>query len=230
VGGESASEGLKGLSEFTDFDGAETVEIEVLENLLDGSALVFGSVGALADLLEDDVNALGSAGVADGGLVGAEAPGLDDHVHEVVLLLVGHDSVDISVVGAEVIAGDGTVGGSGSEARAEIVENGFGLLLAGSDSGVSGGVVLGNEGLEAAGLSSTGNLSPGGLDDSESLVSHVGLKGVNELGVGDLAILVEVEVVVHVSELLSGKEHSQLGEELLELKLGKSAVLVGIEL
>lgn len=176
MSGESASEGLESLSEFTDFDGTVTVEVEVLEDLLDGSAFVLGSVGALTDLLEDDVNALGTAGVRDGGLVRAESPGLDDHIDEVVLLLVGHDGVDISVVSNEVGHRDGTVSGSGSEELAEIVENGFGLLLAGGDSGVSGGVVFVDKGLESDGLSSAGLLLPGGFDDSKSLVRHAGLQ------------------------------------------------------
>jgi len=230
VGSESASKGLEGLSEFTNFDGTETVEIEVLEDLLYGSAFVFGSMSALTDLFEDNVNAFATAGVADGGLIRAEAPGLDDTIDEVVFLLVGHHSVDISVVGAEIFASDATVGGSGAEELAEVVENGFGLLLAGSDSGVSGGVVLVDEGFEVAALGATGNLLPGGLDDSKSLVRHAGLEDVDELSVGDLAVLVVIEVVVDVSKFLTGKEHSELGEELLELKLGKGAVLVSVEL
>ena len=176
MSGESASEGLESLSEFTDFDGSETVEIEVLEDLLDGSAFVFGSVSALTDLLEDDINAFRAAGVRDGSLVGVESPGLDDHIDEVVLLLVRHDGVDISVVGTEVLDADGTVSGSGSEELTEIVENGFGLLLAGSDSGVSGGVVFVDKGLEVAGFGSGGNFFPGGFDDSKSLVRNAGLQ------------------------------------------------------
>merc|ERR1712166_1553948 len=56
------------------------------------------------------------------------------------------------------------------------------------------------------------------------------LEDVDELSVGDLAVLVVIEVVVDVSKFLTGKEHSELGEELLELKLGKGAVLVSVEL
>ena len=173
---ESASNSLKGLSELTDLDGAETVEVKVLEDLLDGSALVFGSVSALADLLEDNVNAFRTSSIAHSSLIRAESPGLDDHVHEVSLLLVGHNSVDISVVGTEVINRDGAVSGSSSKELAEVVENGFSLLLTGGDSGVSGSVVLADKGLEAAGLGSAGDMLPGGLDDSESLVRHVGLQ------------------------------------------------------
>jgi hypothetical protein len=176
MNGESASNGLEGLSEFTDFDGTEAIEVEVLEDLLDGSALILSTVGALADLLEDNVNALGTAGVRNSSLVGGETPGLDDHVDEVSFLLVGHDSIDISVVTAEVFAGDGTVSGSSSEELAEVVENGFGLLLAAGDSRVSGSVVFVDEGLELASLGSSADLFPGGLDDGKSLVRHVGLQ------------------------------------------------------
>jgi len=227
---ESASNSLESLSELSDLDGAETVEVKVLEDLPDSSALILSSVSALADLLEDDVNAFLTSGVAHSSLISSESPGLDDHVDEVSLLLMRHDSVDISVVAAEVIDRDGAVSSSGSKKLAEVVENGFSLLLAGGDSGVSGGIVLADKGLEAAGLGSTSDMLPGSLDDSKSFVGHVGLKDVDELRVSDLAVLVEVEVVIDVSEFLAGKEDSELREEFFELKLGESAVLVSVEL
>ena len=64
--------------------------------------------------------------------------------------------------------------------------------------------------------------------------SHKGnsayLEDVDELGVSDLAVLVEIEMVVDGSQFLAGKEDSELGEEFFELKLGKSAVLVLVSL
>lgn len=187
-------------------------------------------MGALTDLLEDDVEHFGAACGAYGSLVGVEAPDFEDQVDEVVLLLVGHDGIDLTVVRAEVVARDTTIVGSLSHDSDKVVKNGFSLLLTGSDSRVSGGVILFNELFESTAVSSVSNLLPGKFDDCEALVGHVGLEDVDELGVSDLAVLVEIEVVVDGSQFLAGKEDSELGEEFFKLKLGKSAVLVLVEL
>lgn len=55
------------------------------------------------------------------------------------------------------------------------------------------------------------------------------LKDVDELSVGDVAVLVLVEVVEDDAELLSCEEDAQLGHELLEFELLKDSVLVAIE-
>lgn len=230
VGSESASESFESFSEFANFDGSVTVQIKMFENFLDSSAFIIGSMGALTDLLEDDVEHFGAACGAYGSLVGVEAPDFEDQVDEVVLLLVGHDGIDLTVVRAEVVARDTTVVGSLSHDSDKVVKNGFSLLLTGKDSRVSGGVILFNELFESAAVSSVSNLLPGKFDDCEALVGHVGLEDVDELGVSDLAVLVEIEVVVDGSQFLAGKEDSELGEEFFELKLGKSAVLVLVEL
>ena len=55
------------------------------------------------------------------------------------------------------------------------------------------------------------------------------LEDVDELVVGDVAILVLVKVVEDDTELLSCEEDTQLGHELLELELLKDSILVAIE-
>ena len=55
------------------------------------------------------------------------------------------------------------------------------------------------------------------------------LEDVDELAVGDVAVLVCIEVIEDDAELLSGEEDSQLGHEFLELELLKHSVLVAIE-
>lgn len=55
------------------------------------------------------------------------------------------------------------------------------------------------------------------------------LENVNELVVGDVAILVRVKVVEDDAEFLSCEEDAQLGHELLELQLLKDSILVAIE-
>ena len=55
------------------------------------------------------------------------------------------------------------------------------------------------------------------------------LEDVDELGVGDVAVLVLVESVEDDAELLPGEEDTQLGHELLELQLLEHSVLVSVE-
>ena len=55
------------------------------------------------------------------------------------------------------------------------------------------------------------------------------LEDVDELVVGDVAVLVLIEVVEDDAKLLSRQEDSQLRHELLEFKLLQDAVLVAIE-
>lgn len=73
------------------------------------------------------------------------------------------------------VSGDVTIAGLGSKKGHEVRENRFGLLLAGGHTGVLGGVVLGNEALESARISTTGHLGPGVLDHLESVGGHVAL-------------------------------------------------------
>ena len=44
------------------------------------------------------------------------------------------------------------------------------------------------------------------------------LKNVDELGVGNVSVLVGVEVVEHYAELLSSEENSKFGHKFLKLK------------
>ena len=54
------------------------------------------------------------------------------------------------------------------------------------------------------------------------------LENVDELGVGDVSILVGIKVVKDDSELLPGKEDTKLGHELFKLQLLKYSVLVAV--
>lgn len=196
VGRKGASEGLKSFFKFCGLDSTETVEVEVFKDFLNSSAFIISSMSALTDLLENDIDNLVDTSRADLSLVGVKTPNLKDHIDEVVFFLEGHDSVDLSVIVAEVFARNGTVGGSLSEDGDKIVENGFGLLLTGHNSRVSGGVVTLDKSLKRARVSSLSNLLPGELDDGKSLVAHVALKDVNELRVGNLSVFVEIKSVV----------------------------------
>ena len=172
---EGASKRFEGLAEFCGLDCSQTVTVEVLEDFLNSPSFVFSTVGALAHLLEDAVLELGEAGWGHSALIGIETPGLDEHVNEVVLTLVGDNGVDFRVVLDKGVSGDVTIAGLGSKKGHEVRENRFGLLLAGGDTGVLGGVVLGNEALESARISTTGHLGPGVLDHLESVGGHVAL-------------------------------------------------------
>ena len=49
------------------------------------------------------------------------------------------------------------------------------------------------------------------------------LEDADELRVGDLLVLVQVEVVVDASQVLAGQENSELGDKLFEFKSGEGA-------
>lgn len=68
-----------------------------------------------------------------------------------------------------------------------------------------------------------------GKADNGSEWNMTYLENVDELAVGDVAILVRVKVVEDDAELLSCEENAQLGHELLKLQLLKDSVLVAIE-
>jgi hypothetical protein len=173
---EGASKSFEGLSELSGLNCAKAIIVKVFEDLFNSSSFIFGSMGALAHLLEDTVLELGKTGWGHSAHIGIEAPGLDNHVYEVVFTLVRHNSVDFSVILNEGIARDLSIAGLCAKKSTEVVENGFGLLLAGSHTGVCGGVVLGDEALERAGIGTSCDLVPGVLDDLESLCAHISLQ------------------------------------------------------
>ena len=55
------------------------------------------------------------------------------------------------------------------------------------------------------------------------------LEDIDELGVADVAVLVGVEVVEHHSQFLSGEEHSQFGQKLLEFQFAQNSVLIFVK-
>jgi len=55
------------------------------------------------------------------------------------------------------------------------------------------------------------------------------LEDVDELGVGDVAVFVRVEVVEDDAEFLSGEENAKLGHELFEFELLQDTILVAVE-
>jgi len=54
-------------------------------------------------------------------------------------------------------------------------------------------------------------------------------ENVDELGVGDVAVLVLVKVVEDDSQLLTGEEDAQLRHEFFELQLLEDAILIAVE-
>lgn len=98
---EGASESLEGLFEFIGLNCTQTITVEVLEDLLNSPSLILGTVCALADLFKDNVLHLCEARGRNASLIRVNTPGLDEHINEVVLLLVGHHGVDLRVVAKE---------------------------------------------------------------------------------------------------------------------------------
>jgi len=172
---EEAADSLESFLELRGLDGAVAIQVEVLEDSTHGLSLVVGTVGALANFLENDVFELGKARSGHVGDVGVNAPSLEDHVDEVVLLLVGEDGVSVGVEAQEAFLADLTTLGVLAHQGDEVIEDGLGLLLAAGHTGVKRGVVLGDEGLEGNGGSSLGEEVEGVLDDSDAVVADLGL-------------------------------------------------------
>lgn len=56
------------------------------------------------------------------------------------------------------------------------------------------------------------------------------LEDLNELLVRDLAILVQVEMVIHAAKFLTSQENAQFGHKLLEFELIKGSTLIFVKL
>jgi len=148
--GESTAHGLKSTGEFRELNSAEAVQVEMLEDLANGLALVIGSVSSLSDLLEDDVLDLSETGSVDSDSGALKTPNLKDRLDEVALLVDGGDSVAVSVEAAEGIFSDLTIFALLANELDEIVHDGLSSLLSGSDTRVLGSVVLANDLLQGS--------------------------------------------------------------------------------
>ena len=134
---EYATEGLEGFLEFTKLDSAESVKIEVLEDLLNGLALIVSTMGALSDFFENNVFKLFDSIGSGLHLRGSrETPCLQDEINEVIILLSGESSVDIGVVSDETLLRHDTSTLVFAEALDELNANLVALLFSGSHSGV----------------------------------------------------------------------------------------------
>lgn len=201
----------------------------MLEDLADGLSLVISAVCSLSNLLEDNIFDLGETLGVDGHSSAFKTPRLQDDGDEVVLLVDWGDGVTISVVAAEVLLRDVATLASLAHDLNEIVHHGLSTLLAGGDSGVSGGVVLRDECFEGDAWGTLGELLPCLLDDGKAICAHVSLEDVDELVVGDVTVLVLIEVIEDDAKLLFCEEDTQLGHELFELQLLQDSVLVAIK-
>jgi len=202
----------------------------VLENALAGLALVIGAVGALADLLEDDVADLLETGGVHTALVSAEAPGVDDDLGEVGLTFSGEHDVHKRVVDAELLLSD-TVGtlSAGVNASAESSEDIISFLLTGENAGVLVSTVVGLELSSGEAISASSDLSPCAFDNGKAGIAHVSAHGLDEFIVGDASVLVVVKVVGEGAEFLGGKEDAKSSEHSLELELVEHFVHVLVE-
>jgi len=227
--GEGTSHGLKSTSEFRELNSAESVQVEMLENLADGLAFIISSVSSLSDLLEDDILDLGETGSVNSDSGALESPNLEDALNEVALLVDGGDGVAVSVEAAESFFTDLTIDGLLAHEGDEVVHDGLSSLLSRSDTRVLRSVELANDLLNRGRRSATGNLLPGFLDDGETIIAHIILEDIDELRVGDVAVLVLIEGVEDDAELLSSEENTKLAHKFFEFELLEDAVLVAIE-
>ena len=145
------------------------------EDLAHGLALIIGTVSSLTNFLENDVLDLCETASVHGHSGTLQAPNLKDASDEVVLLVDGGDGVAVSVEADESLFRDLTALALLLHELNEVVHNSLGALLARSDTGMGGCVVLANDLLEGDASGTTGNLLPCLLDDGEPIVAHVSL-------------------------------------------------------
>jgi hypothetical protein len=175
--GEYATDSLKSATELLNLNSAETVEVEVLEDTLGSSALIFSTVGALTNFLEENVFELSDAARVDVLDVLGQTPGFDHDIAEVSLTFSREHHGDASVELDEGFFGDHAIlRGECTHALSEFFVHVFGFLLARDNAGVGWGVEALDEVIKGATWSALGKEVPGTLNDGEAGVAHISLR------------------------------------------------------
>ena len=172
---EGTAHRLECAAELREADGTEAIEIKVLEDFTHSLALIICTVGALSDLLEDDILKFSKASSVDGDSSALHAPGLQDGGDEVGVLVDRSDSVAVGVEAHEGFLSDVAASGLLTHELDKIIHHGLGALFARSNTGVSRGIVLCNKGLERDFGGTLGDFLPGLFDDGNTILAHVSL-------------------------------------------------------
>jgi len=77
-------------------------------------------------------------------------------------------------------------------------------------------------------VSLTSKVVPGLLNEFHTFLRHVVSEAVDELGVADRVVLVQVKVIEDSAQLLGGQENAKLVQELVEFLSVKSSVFVPV--
>lgn len=177
----------------------------MLKNALAGLALIIGTMGALANFLENGIADRLKASRVHGVLVGTKTPGVANNLSEVGLAFSGKHNVQERVVDAKLFLSDGgSMASCAFNTFAELSVTGIGLLLARKYTGVLVSTVASFKLINREAISAVGNLTPGTLDNCKASVAHISAHGLDEFVIGDAAILVVIKVVVQSAKLLSG--------------------------
>ena len=173
---ESAAHRLECAAELTEADSVHAIKVEMLKDLANGLALVVCTVGALPDLLEDDILELSEAGGVDGDGCALHAPGLQKSDDEVAILVDGGYSVAISIEAHEGLLSDVAASGLFAHKLNEIVHDSLSALFARRDTGMRWGIELSNKGFKRDAWGALCQLLPCLLDDGNAILAHISLK------------------------------------------------------
>lgn len=180
-GRESAAERFKALAEFRELNSSVAVKVEVLENTLAGLAFIIGTMGTLANFLENDIADSLETSRVHAVFVSHEAPSVNNNLSEVSLTFSGKHNVHERVVDAELLLVNAVSTGSARvNAVAEGSEDSIGLLLAREYTWVLVSTVVSFKFFNREAISTAGNLSPGTLDNSKASVAHVSAHALDE--------------------------------------------------
>ena len=147
----------------------------MLKDFADGFAFVIGAMSALSDLFEDGVLQNGQALRINCHCGTLEAPRLQNHLNEVVLLVNGRHSIAVSVVANEIFFTDVTILALLAHDLNEIVHYGLCALFARCHSWMGRRVVLRDKGLEGNRWGTLRELLPSLFDYSEAVSAHISL-------------------------------------------------------
>jgi hypothetical protein len=175
--GENATDSLKSATELLNFNSAETIEVEVLEDPLGSSALIVSAVSALTNFLKENVFELSDAARVDVLDVLGQTPSFDNDVAEVSLTFGREHHGNASVELDEGFFSDHSIfRGECTHALSKFLLHGFGFLLARDNAGVGLGVEALDEFVKRATGGTLGKEVPGTLNDGEAGVAHISLK------------------------------------------------------
>ena len=139
---ESASQGFKSLLELVRFDGSESIQVKVLEDLPNCLSFIISSMSSLSHFFKYDILKLSDSLRRNEGALCGNTPSFQDDLYEVIIFLLRKAGVAICVVFDEIIFSYDSAPSSLAHARDKVIVHSLWLLLSCSHSGMGSSVVL----------------------------------------------------------------------------------------